>query len=178
MGFAVPVLGSFTDNFTNALLANVGGQINAEGANLIGDNGQVLGVPGKTLSHAVVAAEIGRGNGKGAAAGALAAELAGIVINDNLVKTEGWQEQQAQISGANAGEIVERFNRQLHLDELQTIKELAKGDRAKEERLLAASCRKINCVAQESLSSAERQQYEALMKKYPATREKDGALAN
>ncbi|MEC5343325.1 DUF637 domain-containing protein [Brenneria populi] len=193
--------GSFTANFTTALLANVGGQINAEGANLIGDNGQVLGIPGKALSHAVVAgvaAEIGRGNGKGAAAGAMAAELAGIIINDNLVKTEGWQEQQAQISrvagafagalatgkasgansGANAGEIVERFNRQLHLDELQAIKELAKGDKAKEERLLAASCRKVNCVAQESLTSAERQQYEALMKKYPATREEDGLLAN
>ncbi|MEC5343321.1 DUF637 domain-containing protein [Brenneria populi] len=39
--------GSFKDNFTTALLANVGGQINAEGANLIGDNGQVLGIPGK-----------------------------------------------------------------------------------------------------------------------------------
>ncbi|MFE8046462.1 deaminase domain-containing protein [Brenneria goodwinii] len=128
----------------------------------------------------------------------MAAELAGIIINDNLVKTEGWQEQQAQISrvagafagalatgktsgvnsGANAAEIVERFNRQLHLDELQAIKELAKGDKEKEERLLAASCRKVNCVAQESLSSAERQRYEALMKKHPATRTEDGLLAN
>ncbi|MFC3393727.1 DUF637 domain-containing protein [Brenneria rubrifaciens] len=193
--------GSFKDNFTDALLANIGGQINAEGASLIGDNGQVLGVPGKMLSHAVVsgvAAEIGRGNAKGAAAGALAAELAGIIINDNLVKTENWQEQQAQISrvagafagalatgkasgvdsGANAAEMVERFNRQLHLDELKAIKELADGDKAKEERLLAASCRQVNCTSQESLNSAERQRYEALMEKYPATREEDGLLAN
>ncbi|ATA25831.1 hypothetical protein BIY26_05130 [Brenneria goodwinii] len=128
----------------------------------------------------------------------MAAELAGIIINDNLVKTEGWQEQQAQISrvagafagtqatgrtsgvnsGANADEIVERFNRQLHLDELRAIKELAKGDKKKGERLLAASCRKVNCVAQESLSSAERQQYETLMKKHPATHTEDGLLAN
>lgn len=129
--------GSFKDNLTNALLVNIGSQVQAEGANLIGDNGQVLGVPGRAVSHVVLAgisAEIGRGDGKGAAAGALAAELAGVIINDNLVKTEGWQERQSQISrvagafagaiatgkasgtnsGANAGEFVERFNRQLH----------------------------------------------------------------
>ncbi|NHB94726.1 hypothetical protein C5469_22470, partial [Photorhabdus cinerea] len=47
--------GSFNDNLTTALLANIGSQIHAEGARLIGDNGEVLGVPGKTLSHAVVA---------------------------------------------------------------------------------------------------------------------------
>ncbi|MFN2995540.1 DUF637 domain-containing protein [Serratia plymuthica] len=35
--------GSFKDNLTNALLANIGSQINAEGAKLIGDNGAVLG---------------------------------------------------------------------------------------------------------------------------------------
>ncbi|GKW08899.1 DUF637 domain-containing protein [Pectobacterium carotovorum] len=193
--------GSFKDNFTTALLSNIGSQINAEGAKFIGDNGSVLDVPGKALSHAVIsgiAAEISGGNVKGAAAGALAAELAGIIINDNLVKSEGWQEKQAQISrfagavmgavatgkasgvnsGANAAEIVERFNRQLHLDEIQAIKELAKGNKEKEMRLLAASCRKVNCVAQESLNSEERQQYETLMALYPATREEDGILAN
>ncbi|AEF46846.1 filamentous hemagglutinin family outer membrane protein [Serratia sp. AS12] len=77
--------GSFKDNLTNALLANIGSQINAEGAKLIGDNGEVLGVVGKSVSHAVVAgvaAEIGRGDGKGAAAGALAAELAAITLGD------------------------------------------------------------------------------------------------
>ncbi|CNH65979.1 Possible hemagglutinin (DUF637) [Yersinia thracica] len=74
--------GSFKDNFTTALLANIGGQLHAEGANLIGDHGRVLGGAGKALSHAVVAgvaAEIGGGDAKGAAAGALAAELAGAV---------------------------------------------------------------------------------------------------
>lgn len=147
--------GSFKDNLTNALLANIGSQVQAEGANLIGDNGQVLDIPGRAVSHAVlagVAAEIGKGNAKGAAAGALAAELAGVIINDNLVRSEGWQERQAQISrvagafagaivtakaagatsGANAGEFVERFNRQLHQEELNAIKELAKGDKEKE----------------------------------------------
>ncbi|MBD2798084.1 DUF637 domain-containing protein [Xenorhabdus sp. 18] len=79
--------GSFKDNFATALLANVGNQINAEGANLIGNNGEVLGIPGKTISHAVVsalAAEIGGGDAKGAAAGALAAELAAVVMESTL----------------------------------------------------------------------------------------------
>nr|WP_243458005.1 DUF637 domain-containing protein [Serratia proteamaculans] len=192
---------SFKDSLANALLANIGSQINAEGAKLIGDNGQVLGVPGRAVSHAVVAgvaAEIGRGDGKGAAAGALAAELAGVIINDNLVKNEGWQERQAQISrvagafagaiatgkaagansGANAGEFVERFNRQLHQEELNAIKELAKGDKEKEARLMAASCRKVACTTQEALNSEERKQFEALMKKYPSTRDEDGLIAN
>lgn len=193
--------GSFKDNLTNALLVNIGSQVQAEGANLIGDNGQVLGVPGRAVSHAVLAgisAEIGRGDGKGAAAGALAAELAGVIINDNLVKTEGWQERQSQISrvagafagaiatgkasgtnsGANAGEFVERFNRQLHQEELNAIKVLSKGDKEKEARLMAASCRKVACTTQEALNSEERKQFEDLMKKYPSTRDEDGLIAN
>ncbi|CAI2476084.1 Hemolysin precursor [Serratia entomophila] len=193
--------GSFKDNLTNALLANIGSQVQAEGAHLIGDNGDVLGVAGKSVSHAVLAgisAEIGKGDGKGAAAGALAAELAGVIINDNLVRSEGWQERQAQISrvagafagaivtakaagatsGANAGEFVERFNRQLHQEELNAIKELAKGDKEKEARLMAASCRKVACTTQEALNSDERKQFEALMNKYPSTRDEDGLIAN
>ncbi|MFI8021563.1 DUF637 domain-containing protein [Serratia marcescens] len=192
---------SFKDNLTNALLANIGSQVQAEGANLIGDNGQVLDIPGRAVSHAVLAgisAEIGKGNAKGAAAGALAAELAGVIINDNLVRSEGWQERQAQISrvagafagaivtakaagatsGANAGEFVERFNRQLHQEELNAIKALAKGDKEKEARLMAASCRKVACTTQEALNSDERKQFEALMNKYPSTRDEDGLIAN
>ncbi|HAV2278862.1 TPA: filamentous hemagglutinin N-terminal domain-containing protein [Serratia marcescens] len=106
--------GSFKDNLTNALLANIGSQVQAEGANLIGDNGEVLGAAGKSVSHAVlagVAAEIGKGNAKGAAAGALAAELAGVILGDNIIKPKEWQkksEQQAQMArvlGAAAGAV-------------------------------------------------------------------------
>nr|WP_143967206.1 DUF637 domain-containing protein [Raoultella terrigena] len=64
------------------LLANVGNQINVEGVGLIGDNGETLDLPGRALSHAVVAGiseEIGRGDGKEVTAGALAAELAEII---------------------------------------------------------------------------------------------------
>ncbi len=133
--------GSFKDNLTNALLANIGNQINAEGAGLIGDNGKILDLPGRALSHAVVAgisAEIGRGNAKGAAAGALAAELAAIILDVNTIKPNEWQsktEHWAQIarvagavsgavftgksdgtySGANSAESVTRFNHQQHL---------------------------------------------------------------
>ncbi|EPB0880349.1 DUF637 domain-containing protein [Yersinia enterocolitica] len=128
--------GSFKDNLATALLTSVGSQLHAEGAHLIGNNGAVLGVSGKALSHALVAgvaAEIGGGNAKGAAAGALAAELAGVVMGDNLIGPQQWQEKaerQAQItrffggvagavftgkaegaySGASAAETTFRYN--------------------------------------------------------------------
>ncbi|EKN6386239.1 heme utilization protein, partial [Yersinia enterocolitica] len=193
--------GSFKDNLATALLTSVGSQLHAEGAHLIGDNGAVLGVSGKALSHALVAgvaAEIGGGTAKGAAAGALAAELAGVVMGDNIVGSQQWQEKQAQFSrvagaiagvlatgkvegaysGANAGEVVDRFNRQLHLDEIKAVNELAKGSNVKQERFLAASCRQVNCTAQEALNSAERARAELLMAKYPETPEEDGILRN
>ncbi|WP_246108374.1 hypothetical protein [Yersinia kristensenii] len=79
-----------------------------------------------------VAAEIG-GNSKGAAAGALAAELAGVVMGENFIGSQNWQEKserQAQLSrflggvagavftgkaegaysGADAAEITFRYN--------------------------------------------------------------------
>ncbi|NWK88077.1 DUF637 domain-containing protein [Raoultella terrigena] len=92
--------GSFKDNLVNALLSNVGNQIQAEGAGLIGDNGEVLGVAGKSVSHAVLAgisAEIGRGDGKGAAAGALAAELAGVIMQSSLFEPANLNEQERQL---------------------------------------------------------------------------------
>ncbi|HHE6468822.1 TPA: DUF637 domain-containing protein [Providencia rettgeri] len=73
--------GSFSENFNTALLSNVAGQIQAEGANLIGDKfqylyvdkqGHILGYTGKALSHAGLAAlsaEISGGNVKGVAIG-------------------------------------------------------------------------------------------------------------
>ncbi len=140
--------GSFKNNLTNALLANIGNQINAEGAGLIGDNGEVLGIPGKSLSHAVVAgisAEIGRGDGKGAAAGALAAELAAITLGEIFVEpaTRNNQIQSAgriigaitgaavtnssggANSGANAAESVLRYNFLMHDEPARMAKKLA-----------------------------------------------------
>lgn len=140
--------GSFKDNLTNALLANIGNQINAEGAGLIGDNGEILGLPGKALSHAVVSgisAEIGRGDGKGAAAGALAAELAAITLGeifvepatrDNQLQSAGriigaisgaavTNSSDGANSGANAAENVLRYNFLMHDEPARMAKKLA-----------------------------------------------------
>ncbi len=81
-------------------LALQGRYVQAEGAGLIGDNGEVLGVAGKSVSHAVLAgisAEIGRGDGKGAAAGALAAELARVVMQSTLFEPANLNEQERQL---------------------------------------------------------------------------------
>lgn len=93
--------GSFTDNFKTALLSNIGNQINAEGARLIGDNGEILGHTGKLLSHSVVSgvsAEIAGGDAKGAVVGALAAELAAITLNSKLFEPKYINEQERQIA--------------------------------------------------------------------------------
>nr|WP_282557550.1 DUF637 domain-containing protein [Providencia burhodogranariea] len=93
--------GSFSDNFRNALLSNVANQINAEGAKLIGNNGEILGHTGKVLSHAVVSgisAEISGGDAKGAVVGALAAELAAITLDSNLFKPSYLNEKEKQIA--------------------------------------------------------------------------------
>ncbi|EIX9039935.1 TPA: DUF637 domain-containing protein [Klebsiella variicola] len=130
------------------MLANIGNQINAEGAGLIGDNGEILGLPGKPLSHAVVSgisAEISRGDGKEAAAGALAAELAAITLGEIFVEpaTRDHQIQSAgriigaisgaavtnssdgANSGANAAENVLRYNFLMHDEPARMAKKLA-----------------------------------------------------
>ena len=88
--------GRFIDNFQTALLSNIGSQFHAEGANLIGDHGAILGHAGKVLSHGAIsglAAEISGGNVKGAVAGGLAAELAAITLGDNLINAKNWQQK-------------------------------------------------------------------------------------
>ncbi|WP_052189835.1 MULTISPECIES: DUF637 domain-containing protein [Xenorhabdus] len=121
--------GSFKDNFATALLANAGNQINAEGANVIGDYGKVLGIPGKAISHAAIsalAAHIGGGDARGAAAGALAAELgkmalyntfddpaqilAGGKIIGGIAGAFATNSAEGVNSGANASEIVLEYN--------------------------------------------------------------------
>ncbi len=106
--------GSFIDNFKTALLSHIGSQFHAEGANLIGDNGAILGHAGKVLSHATLSglsAQISGGNVNGAVIGSLAAEIAAISLGDNTIKAEEWQkrsESQAQfvrLFGGIAGGI-------------------------------------------------------------------------
>ncbi|MDX5629965.1 MULTISPECIES: DUF637 domain-containing protein [unclassified Brenneria] len=66
--------GSFKDNFTTSLLANVGNQINAEGAGLIHQSGYVQNTVSKALSYASVSA--------------LAAELATVVMGDTFADSD------------------------------------------------------------------------------------------
>ncbi|PHM72340.1 ShlA/HecA/FhaA exofamily protein [Xenorhabdus sp. KJ12.1] len=106
--------GSFADNLRAELLNNLGSQVHAYGAGLIGDNGQILTHTGKAVSHAVLSglvAEITGGDAKGAAAGALAAELAAISLGENTIKAEEWgraantQAQIARVLGGVAGAV-------------------------------------------------------------------------
>ncbi|WP_235409951.1 DUF637 domain-containing protein [Proteus terrae] len=93
--------GSFIDNFKTALLSNIGSQFHAEGANLIGDNGAVLGHAGKVLSHSIVAgisAEIAGGSVTGAVAGALAAEIATISLQSKLFEPNYLNETNRQVA--------------------------------------------------------------------------------
>lgn len=192
---------SFRENFINALLSNTGSQFNAEGAKLIGDHGEILTEPGKVITHAAVAAvraELTNRSVRGAVTGALAASAAGIILGDSLDQTAQEHEQQAQLArmtgavagliatghinglttAADAAEIVERYNRQFHLQELKAIEELADGDNFKKERLLAAGCRLINCTVQESANSPDKLRFDALMAKYPETYLEDNLLTN
>lgn len=192
---------SFRENFISALLSNTGSQFNAEGAKLIGDHGEILTEPGKAITHAAVAAvraELTNRSVRGAVTGALAASAAGIILGDSLDQTAQEHEQQAQLArmtgavagliatghinglttAADAAEIVERYNRQFHLQELKAIEELADGDNFKKERLLAAGCRLINCTVQESANSPDKLRFDALMAKYPETYLEDNLLTN
>ncbi|WP_237612494.1 DUF637 domain-containing protein, partial [Proteus sp. G4444] len=93
--------GSFIDNFKTALLSHIGSQFHAEGANLIGDNGAILGHAGKVLSHSVVAgvsAEIAGGSVTGAVAGALAAEIAAISLQSKLFEPSYLNETDRQVA--------------------------------------------------------------------------------
>ncbi|WP_244171016.1 DUF637 domain-containing protein [Xenorhabdus miraniensis] len=118
---------------------------------LIGDKGEILGAPGKVLSHAVVSgisAEIARGNAQGAVVGVLAAELAAISLGENMIRPEEWKrtaEAQARISqvlggfagavftgkpggaysGATAAENTFRYNYLTHHQAALRDKELA-----------------------------------------------------
>lgn len=108
--------GSFKERFSTALLSNVGNQVNAEGANFIGHSGYINSLPAKLISHSVmsaISAEIGGGNGKGAAAGAFAAELAAVSLGDHFLSTSDSLTAYHQamlnlgkITGAIAGALV------------------------------------------------------------------------
>nr|WP_281245136.1 DUF637 domain-containing protein [Xenorhabdus koppenhoeferi] len=158
--------GSFKDNFATALLASAGNQINAEGANVIGDYGKVLGTPGKAISLAAVsaiAAHIGGGDARGAAAGALAAELGALTLaktfNDPAQILAGGKiiggiagafatnSAQGANSGANASEIVLEHNFFAH--ELIELDEAIKAAKKKGENTAPIFERTRNKLAEQ-----------------------------
>lgn len=170
--------GSFKDNFAMALLSNVGNQINAEGANVIGDYGKALGDAGKAISHAgisAIAAHIGGGDARGAAAGALAAELgkialyntfddpaqilAGGKIIGGIAGAFATNSAEGVNSGANASEIVLEYNFFLH--ELRDLNKAVKEAKEKGEDTAPLFERKRNHLAQ------EREQVKAECLAYP-----------
>ncbi|WFQ80874.1 DUF637 domain-containing protein [Xenorhabdus sp. SF857] len=154
--------GSFTDNLKTAFLNNIGSQLHAHGADLIGSNGDILGHAGKTVSHAVLSgmvAEITDADAKGAVVGALAAELAAISLGENTIKAEEWGKSariQAQIiralggvaggvftgeaggvySGATAAETTFRYNYLAHHQKALRNKELAAESNALKRSLI------------------------------------------
>ncbi len=65
-------------------------------------------------------------------------------------------------AGAFSSSDVDRYNRQLHPDEKQAIKNLANGDADKEHRLEAAGCALIHCAAEFAPGTADYAKYSAL----------------
>jgi len=157
--------GSFSEKLTTALLSNVAGQLQAEGAHWLGDRAPILGDAGKALSHAVLAgvtAELARGDARGAVVGALAVELAAVTLGENTIKAEEWQrksEQQAQLarvlgaaagavftgkpegaySGATGGENAYRYNYLSHKQQELMEKELAAAKSPLDKALVRAN---------------------------------------
>lgn len=65
-------------------------------------------------------------------------------------------------SGAFSGYNVDRFNRQLHPEEKQVIKDLANGDPTKQHKLEAAGCALVHCSAEYVTGTPEYKQYAEL----------------
>jgi len=78
-----------------------------------------------------------------------AAALSGSAIGGMIGGSNGAQ------SGAAASLDAERYNRQLHPDEIARIQQLSDGDKEKEARLKAAACALVKCSAEFAEGSAD-----------------------
>ena len=78
-----------------------------------------------------------------------AAALSGSAIGGVIGGTNGAQ------SGAAVSLDAERYNRQLHPDEIARIQQLSGGDKEKEARLKAAACALVKCSAEFAEGSAD-----------------------
>ncbi|WP_244922802.1 DUF637 domain-containing protein [Xenorhabdus cabanillasii] len=101
--------GSFKDNFMSTLLSNSVSQLHAEGANLIGRNGEILGDTGRLLSHGVlsaITAEIGGGDPLAAAVGSMAAEYAAISLKNTFHNEPEKLIMSGKVIGGLAGALI------------------------------------------------------------------------
>ncbi|WP_238485947.1 hypothetical protein [Rahnella perminowiae] len=85
-----------------------------------------------------------------------AAALSGSAVGGVIGGTTGAQ------SGAAVSLDAERYNRQLHPDEVARIKQLSGGDKEKEARLKAAACALVKCSAEFTVGSADYVKAQAL----------------
>jgi filamentous hemagglutinin len=79
------------------------------------------------------------------------ATIGGAVVGLTVSSVSGTGEQNGlvgAIQAANTANGVDSFNRQLHPEEKQRIKQLAKGDPVKEARLTAVACAAVKCYAE------------------------------
>ncbi|MGY4675681.1 hypothetical protein ACWIVU_08115 [Ursidibacter arcticus] len=134
------------------------------------------GSPQKIALHGLVgylSAKVGGGNVAASTLSAMGSEYINTEIanylKENTALTEDQRNAIQQASAAGLGALIgaglggdsntvnqsaqmalrtEQFNRQLHPEEKQRIKDLANGDKEKELRLTAAACALVHCSAQ------------------------------
>ncbi|AWI51300.1 hypothetical protein DDU33_07295 [Actinobacillus porcitonsillarum] len=134
------------------------------------------GSPQKIALHGLIgylSAKVGGGNTAASALSAMGSEYINTEIanylQQNTALTADQRNAIQQASAAGLGALIgaslggdsntvnqsaqmawrtEKFNRQLHPDEKQRIKDLANGDKEKEARLTAAACALVHCSAQ------------------------------
>ncbi|WGM03164.1 DUF637 domain-containing protein [Arsenophonus nasoniae] len=116
--------GSFKDKLAAALVSQTSRQLHAEGAHLIAKNGQVLGNPGKLLSHgamAALSAEIADSDKVGAAAGALAsgtaegaysgADAGVIAVQNNFLSAKNVIDMKKELEEAEKEAIYQKYGK-------------------------------------------------------------------
>ena len=130
------------------------------------------GKVGAIALHAAVAgvgAALGAGDISGAITGTIAGDLAGNLVKDQIAQAVGGlpadvRDQVVKVitnviassaggavggmSGAGAAAAADKYNRQLHVSELERIKIEANGDAAKQDRLTRAACYEVKCWAE------------------------------
>ncbi|MFG0413487.1 DUF637 domain-containing protein [Pseudomonas sp. zjy_8] len=166
--------GSLGDNLQTALTAQVQHLLQASVFKNVGDfaksSNWAEGSPEKVALHAVIGGLLSEATGGDFKTGALAAganellieQLSGVIKGDKRLEQTVSQLIGVAAATATGGDMAKAaelaknataYNRQLHEDEKQRIRELAQGDAEKEARLTAAACALVKCYAEYPESS-------------------------